>query len=84
MSIWHVNAPVDMQLPNEVPVVSVADDANATAVYSAIASPPFDVGATHVTVAVVVLNVAATDLGALGAVTGKGAVTVEVNEEYVP
>jgi hypothetical protein len=62
--------------------VSVADEANTTAVYSEIASPPSDVGTTHVTVAVVLSNEAATDLGALGAATG--AVTVEVNEENTP
>lgn len=52
-----------------------AVEANAAAVYSVIASPPLDVGASHVTAAVVPLNVAAALVGAPGATTATGDVT---------
>jgi hypothetical protein len=79
----QVNAPLEVQVPSAVPVVSVAVDANAAPVYSVIASPPFDVGAAHVTAAVLPLKVAATVVGAPGAVMAC-AVAVELNTENAP
>lgn len=64
-----------MQVPVGVPFVLDAADGNAAAVYSLMACPPFDPGASHVTVAVVPLNVAATPEGAPGATTATGEVT---------
>ena len=81
--IVQVNAPDDVHEPRAVPLVLVADDANAEAVYSVIASPPLEAGATHVTAALVVVNVAATLVGAPGAVTA-GDVTVDESALNTP
>ena len=59
-----------MHVPSEVPVESVADEAKAEAVYSVIASPPFEDGAAHVIAAVLPLNVAAIVVGAPGILDG--------------
>jgi hypothetical protein len=45
--IEQVRAPDDVQEPNGVPFAFVADEGNAAAVYSVIASPPFSPGASH-------------------------------------
>ena len=82
--IVQVNAPDDVHDPRAVPLVSVADDANADAVYSVIASPPLEVGATHVTTALVVVKVAATLVGEPGATTAAGEVTVEESALNTP
>ena len=82
-AIWQVNAPDEVQVPNTVPVVSVAVDANADAVYSLIVSPPFDVGAVHVTVAVLPLKVPATFVGLPGATDGVTD-SAEVASPYPP
>ena len=76
--IVQVNAPEDVHDPRAVPLVLVAVDANADAVYSVIASPPLEAGATHVTAALVVVNVAVTLVGEPGATTAAGDVTVAV------
>ena len=68
--IVQVNAPDDVHDPRAVPLVLVAVDANADAVYSVMVSPPLEVGATHVTAALVVVKVAATLVGASGAFLG--------------
>ena len=70
LEIEHDVAPVDVQVPSAVPLASVADDANAEAVYSVIVSPPFAAGALHVTFAVVVVKVAEGAAGASGAREG--------------
>ena len=81
--IVQVNAPDDVHDPSAVPLVSVADDANADAVYSVMVSPPLEEGAAHVTAALVVVNVAATLVGEPGAATA-GEVTVEESELNTP
>ena len=76
--IVQVKAPDDVHEPRAVPLVLVVVAANAEAVYSVIASPPLEPGATHVTAALVAVNVAATLVGAPGATTAAGEVTVVV------
>ena len=73
-----------MHVPIGVPLVFVAVEAKAAAVYSVIASPPFAAGALHVTAAVVPLNDAPAPVGAPGATTATGDVTKLDNELNEP